>query len=414
MHWSHLQKIIFRFCCCYLFFYTMSNQFLLSFAIEPMWQKIAPWFAENFLSLENEITVFTNGSGDTTYNYVCLLLYVLFSILMTIFWSVFDRSRNNYNYLLQWLTVLIRYYILYQMIIYGLAKVFYLQFQPPRFARLVQPYGDSSPMGILWTFMGQSKGYTIFAGLGELAGGLLLISRRTTTLGALVVLGVMANVMAMNYFYDVPVKILSSHLVLMSLFLLVLDGKRLLNLFLLNKNTEPKSFPPYFKNERLNKAKKIIKYLLVIGGLSYTVHETMESSKTYGPAAPKPQLHGLYEVETFVRNGDTIPPLMTDANRWKRFIVDWKNRAEIHSMTDQKQYYSFALDSTDTFFSVSSRRDSTMNDTLYFSEPDSAEFVLQGIFKGDTLNISFLKKKKEDFLLRNRHFRWINEYPFNR
>ena len=35
-------------------------------------------------------------------------------------------------------------------------------------------------MGILWTFMGQSKGYTIFAGLGELVGGLLLLSRYTS------------------------------------------------------------------------------------------------------------------------------------------------------------------------------------------------------------------------------------------
>ncbi|MEO1258802.1 MAG: hypothetical protein AAFZ15_08385 [Bacteroidota bacterium] len=414
MYWNNLQKIIFRFGCCYIFLFTMSNQFLLSFAIEPIWQKIAPWFAATFLNLEKEITVFTNGSGDTTYNYVCLLLYILLSIIITVVWSILDRRRKNYNYLLQWLLVLVRYYILYQMIIYGLAKLFYLQFQPPSHARLVQAYGDSSPMGILWTFMGQSKGYTIFAGAGELISGLLLISRRTTTLGALVAAGVMANVMAMNFFYDVPVKILSSHLVLLSLFLLALDGKRLLNLFFFNKNAEPKIYPPYFENIKLEKIKITIKWLLVIVGLGYTVNGTLESSKIYGPAAPKPALHGLYEVETFERNGDTIPPLITDETRWKRFIVDWKDRAEIHAMTGQKQYYSFEKDSVDSFIKVTHHRDTAMNDTLYFFEPDSAQFVLEGIFKGDTLKVSFLKKKKEDFLLRNRHFRWINEYPFNR
>jgi hypothetical protein len=40
-------------------------------------------------------------------------------------------------------------------------------------------------MGILWTFMAASTGYTIFAGLAEAVAGLLLLFRRTSTLGAL-------------------------------------------------------------------------------------------------------------------------------------------------------------------------------------------------------------------------------------
>ena len=89
------------------------------------------------------------------------LLYTIFSLIIASVWSVLDRGKVNYDRLLQWLVMLVRYYVIYQMLIYGFAKLFYLQFQPPRFARLIQPYGDSSPMGILWTFMGQSKGYTM-------------------------------------------------------------------------------------------------------------------------------------------------------------------------------------------------------------------------------------------------------------
>jgi hypothetical protein len=33
---------------------------------------------------------------------------------------------------------------------------------------------------------------------------------------------------------------------------------------------------------------------------------------------------GADDVETFVRNGDTIPPLLTDALRWRQLTVDFK------------------------------------------------------------------------------------------
>ena len=171
----------------------MSNQFLPSGLFNMLWKKLVPWFAEHVLHLENRITVFTNGSGDTTYNYVSLLVFVILSVLATVIWSIIDRRRPSYNQALEWLIVLIRYYVIYQMVIYGLAKLFYMQFQPPRFTRLLQPYGESSPMGLLWTFMGYSKGYTMFTGFGELVGGLLLLVRRTRTLGALVVFGVMSK-----------------------------------------------------------------------------------------------------------------------------------------------------------------------------------------------------------------------------
>ena len=209
-HWSSWQKILFRFVACYFFLFCMSNQFVLTSLFDPIWREIVPWFAKHVLQLENEITVFTNGSGDTTYNYVSLLVYIIISLIATLTWTLLDRNRENYNKLLQWFLILVRYYVIYQMMMYGLAKLLYLQFHPPRYARLIQPYGDSSPMGLLWTFMGYSKGYTMFTGVGELAGAILLLFPKMRTIGALVVFGVMANVMALNFFYDVPVKILSS------------------------------------------------------------------------------------------------------------------------------------------------------------------------------------------------------------
>ena len=75
-------------------------------------------------------------------------------------------------------------------------------------------------MGVLWSSIGSSPAYESFAGCAELLGGILLIVPRTTTLGALVCLADMTQVFMLNMTYDVPVKLLSFHLILLSLFLL--------------------------------------------------------------------------------------------------------------------------------------------------------------------------------------------------
>ena len=57
--------------------------------------------------------------------------------------------------------------MLFTMFGYGFAKLCLSQFAPPSPARLDQPIGESTPMGILWTFMGASPAYCIFTGAVE-------------------------------------------------------------------------------------------------------------------------------------------------------------------------------------------------------------------------------------------------------
>ena len=414
MEWRPSQKIAFRFFASYFTLFCLSNQFITTYVFDPFWRLVVPWFAEHILQLTNEITVFTNGSGDTTFNYVSLLVDAILALLITAVWSYADRRRPNYDRALQWFTVLVRYYLVYQMVIYGLAKVFYLQFQPPHFAKLVQPYGDSSPMGLLWTFMGFSKGYTIFTGLGELAGGILLLFRRTVTLGALVVFAVMANVMALNFFYDVPVKILSSHIVMMSLLLIVLDSKRLWNLFIANKPVEARQIVPFFTNPQNEKVKNIAKGFIasiaILGALFY-MNRMLQK---WGPDANRPALYGLYEVDTFERNGEERPPLTSDYTRWRRLIIERGNRAVVQMMDNSQQYYEMKVDTTDHYMTINLPDDTSRVDTLHFSYPDSTHLLLQGLLQKDTMKIVMKVRKKENFQLMNRGFRWVSEYPYNR
>jgi hypothetical protein len=111
------------------------------------------------------------------------------------------------------------------MFLYGLAKVIPLQMPFPYLTRLLEPYGNFSPMAVLWSSIGASTSYEIFAGCAETLGGILLLTPRTTTLGAMVCLADMIQVFMLNMTYDVPVKLFSFHLILFSLLLLAPDAR---------------------------------------------------------------------------------------------------------------------------------------------------------------------------------------------
>ena len=134
--------------------------------------------------LHRPVDTAPNGSGDSTAGWLQLALLVALSLVATVVWSVADRRRTDYPRLRQWLHVYLRFAVGTIMIGYGLAKVYHSQFPFPSPAKLEQPYGDASPMGLLWTFMGFSGSYNVFTGLAETVPALLLFFRRTATLGS--------------------------------------------------------------------------------------------------------------------------------------------------------------------------------------------------------------------------------------
>src|SRR5690242_16146143 len=78
--WSLARRIAFRFAFSYLFIYIfifpmglIPGTGWLSDAYEEGWNAIIPWVGKHVLRMGTDITVFPNGSGDTTYNYVQLL-----------------------------------------------------------------------------------------------------------------------------------------------------------------------------------------------------------------------------------------------------------------------------------------------------------------------------------------------------
>jgi hypothetical protein len=135
-------------------------------------------------------------------------------------------------------------------------------------------------MGLLWTFMGHSPAYNFFTGFIEFLGAALLLFRRTATLGALIVIGAMSQVLMLNLSYDVPVKQLSIQLIVMACFIAAPDVKRLVALLVLNRPTAPRPATPLLRSRLGNRALMSVAAVF----MAYIVWNNVSTKRTGRPA----------------------------------------------------------------------------------------------------------------------------------
>jgi uncharacterized membrane protein YphA (DoxX/SURF4 family) len=427
--WSSAQRVGFRLVCAYLVLYILPFPLdrlpggeTLTTPYEALWDALVPWVGKHLMPPELSVRVLHSGSGDTPYAYTKLFLFVVLAGVAAAVWSWVDRHRTQYVKAHDVLRTLVRYLLAMAMLGYGMSKVLWLQFGFPEPEQLLHPYGESSPMGLLWTFMGYSEGYNLFAGGAEVLGGVLLFFRRTTTLGALVLVGVMTNVVALNFFYDVPVKLYSSHLLLMAVFLVVPDARRLVGLLVLNRPTQPRALQrPFALSRRMEWGLRGVK-VLCVGWMVYGVVDArLEARRKWGADAPRPALHGLYQVESFTRDGQTLPPLLGDSTRWRTLTVNRFNRVTLWRMDDTVERFNLEDDpekKTVTLSPVAGFPGLPPVDgpprVLGYARPDPQHLVLQGTLEGSVVEVRLKRVDLSKFPLVHRGFHWIQEYPFNR
>src|SRR5271166_352434 len=265
VRWGLGTRIAFRFAFVYFLLY---NQFFpfqllafppflqLSGIYNSLWSETVQWVSRHVLHLSHDFGMdylnSATGSKDTTFVYVQVLCYLVVAAVATVIWSLLDRRRRNYYWLFNWFLAYMRLALAAIMIPYGVAKLFPWQFPALSLSKLLQTYGDSSPMGLMWTFMGASPSYSFFGGAAEVLAGMLPVIPRLATLGALVSIGLMSNVLMLNLGYDVPVKLVSIHLLLMAGFLVAPDLRRLTRFFVLNRSVDPAPTRPLFHRPLLN------------------------------------------------------------------------------------------------------------------------------------------------------------------
>jgi uncharacterized membrane protein YphA (DoxX/SURF4 family) len=399
---------------------------------------IVAWTAKTVFRIEGEL-VPPNGSGDTTFNYVAVFVFFVVALAVAAIWSLADRRQTDYAVVKDLLRSYLRYVLAFTMLGYGIAKVAWEQNQFPSIAemgsyQLEKTWGDSSPMNVVWAFMGASRAYTVFAGLGEVIGGILLCFRRTATLGALVTLGVMTNVMMLNYCYDVPVKLYSTHLEWMALCIVLPAAGPLADLLIWHRPAEPLSLRPPYAQGALRRVHLIAKWAIVLVGLAYPLFVHAGDEIRYQrEKATWPKYFGEFDVAEVKINGADPP----NGPKWTSASIDRK----AYSMSgEQKPTYVLTLSAGRTSmavaeFSIPGKTQSAQaaegaaeSHSLEFANHESAAIpqggatmapLTEGGWKlsgeGRTGKIELTLKPRADVpLVLRRGYRWINEVPFNR
>src|SRR5262249_11775618 len=145
--------------------------------------------------------------------------------------------------------------------------------------------------------MGTSMAYTIFAGICEVVAGTLLLFRRTTMLGATISFGVLLNIALLNFCYDVPVKLYSTNLLLMAIFLAAPDLRRLLNFFVLNRVVETAALSaPRSERGWMRLSAAAFQVLFVAYFFYSQIEGGWTACKEVYVHPKRPPLYGLYEV----------------------------------------------------------------------------------------------------------------------
>lgn len=393
--WTLAEKVAFRFCC--LFFC------LFVFTIPYFSEWLTVLFGRAFFGLtisEGEMT----GSGDSLYDWVSVFTNLVIALLGTVLWSLLDRQRPSYNQAKYFLDLLVRYFLIVNMFVYGFSKVFVGQMSAPTDGRLWQRVGDMSPMGMLWTFIGSSAPYQIFCGTTEVLAGFLLFFRRTLLLGSLVAMGVMLQVFVLNMCYDVPVKIFSFFLFCSALYVSAPFANNIFAFFIQNKSTEPHQFFEVTDKKWFHNAGLALK-IIFLGFIGFQIFQEMQGEEEAESLA----VDGAYLVTSASRQIDT--------SVWT--LVNIRSNYNIFSAQNEEtafrnRWNMEVNDTTKTLIISSLKNKDSVIAALNYRQTDSAHLNINGLWSGDSLTLNLTRLPKRQFLLVTRGFHWVNNEPFNR
>jgi hypothetical protein len=384
------------------------------------------------------ISPYDGQHNDRTYIYLLYFLMAAIAAIGTILWSILDRKRTNYETAYYWLTGIVRYYLAFTLFLFALEKFFKMQFPDPGLYTLTEPVGNLTPMNLAWSFFGYSYGYNVFIGIAESA-ALLLLFRRTMVFGAILTLATLANVVAVNFSYDVHAKMYPTALFLMTFFLLLPYLNRLIKFFFTNQATAlPLIQAPVFKKRWMNISKNVFKFLLIGCFTIFSVTDYFVSKQKKNNlelSKSQSELSGIFDIKSFVVSNDTLSD--GSPERWNQLVIGG-SRGRIRLQGDSVAYmfvsayngellvyknqkhlstheqeifneYGFGQRTTLNIDSILVARQAMSR--FQFKLADSATLMLNGIIDRDSVSITAKKRSIEmkDFRLIKNGFHWVTE-----
>ncbi|MDB5020278.1 MAG: hypothetical protein JWQ28_1405 [Pedobacter sp.] len=417
--WQGYEIVLFRFLFIYFVLQVIPLDLTYLRGLDEInW--LYPGYEDIFFITRYFPNFFSNQGGFAEWGIIAVI-----AAIGTLIWSKKARQTTNYSELYYWLRVILRFRLALGIIGYGIIKIFTLQAPFPSLSNLTTNYGDLSSWKIFSMSLGIVPGYEMFLGSVELLAGLLLLFRKTSSIGALIVLIFTGNVFISNLAYGGGEYVYSLYLISMALFVFSYDAPRIFNLVYHGRPTAPNVFKPLGSGKSMRLALKslfIFLFVGVYGFKTYSVyqHNAYQFPRTAGLAG----ITGIYNVSVFKINGKLLPYSLTDTLRWKDVVFEkWatmsvrsnkpihletENYEQIHKQDQDRnyelsgaggrQYYSYTVDSLRQRLVLLNRNKNEKQDAMFlnFTRPDGTTVVLSSVNASqDSLYVVLTKINKQ-------------------
>jgi len=368
-----------------------------------------PWRWLDVIS-QNNPWFFRNHEGK---NYLGWFVTLLLCFIAGNVWLLIEKKinadknvLNNHtddSRLYNWFFILVRYQVALRMSWFAIAKVFPVQMPFPTISQLNTNLGDFTPGKLYWLTTGVSPFFEVFAGIFELTATVLILFRRTATLGALMMITILLPIWFVNIGYDAGVELASLHLLLLSLLLLAKDADKFWRLLIQHQEASISHvLSPAIQQQWKRTGRIILKVgfiFVFIFYRGYHYEKLYVAGKTFKLPldAGIQSFTGLYNVDEFRINNRVISYAPNDTLRWQNVVFEKFNTISIKVGKPFKLYtqnkirtteyygnigrlfYGYEADTVKQILTLRNRADTSQKLLLNYSWLSPGHFVLKGI-----------------------------------
>jgi hypothetical protein len=333
---------------------------------QPFWGRIPS--SDNYLAI---VTVF-----------FCLILAVVIAFA----WTLTEKGRKFPSFV-KYSYTFARYYLAFILLIYAAYKFFGIQFDIPD-TSLIMPLGTISAHTLFWNFMGASVSYSYFAGFLEFSAAALLLFRRTSTVGGIIALPVLINVLMLDAAYDTWLKLEVFSLVLFSLFILIPDVKSLFRFFVLKQNSSPPlAAVPLFESKKYKWLQYAIKLLFVVFTVLAFAKEQLSNTESVRDS-PYSNIVGIHQIKDLYINGQAPKVAVNDSLTWTKFAIDAYSSLLVQTVNGSQVWYMLKVDARQKLLKYNSWTDTTTKYQLHYTSIKPNERLFEGMIKKDTVRFT--------------------------
>ena len=346
------------------------------------------------------------GCGDRPQDFQATGIALIVGLFAALVVSIMVKGGEVTAKMQYGMRIAIRFFLAYTFMTYGAAKVLDMQFAS-NLITLDSRIIDLAPMQVAWAFFGYTFTYQAIIGGSQIAAAVLLCFRRTTALGAILLLTVIGNIVMVNVFYDVCVKINSTIYLAMTLFVLLVDVRRLWAFFISNKPVPPRQYPVLTRNQGRT---ILLGAVVILFILSYPFYQTIQTKKEFD-IGEKSAIYGAWavnQVTPILSAADSLALAARDSlalavsdtltlgpveetevwgQQWDKLFFDIANFGAAKGAGGLERF-SYAVDATQRSLSLTFYRDSTLNFTGTYALPDTNRLLLRGVQDRDSVEVA--------------------------